>query len=314
MASNKVIFPKQHIMQSFLKYNDKKSLKSLDSKIIKVTSSKSCQAFTLIELSVVLIIISLLIGSFMGAETILNNARYKNAQKLTQAAPITGFYNDEMQSSALAWFDILDENSITIANDKVTAWHSKISNHIMAQATTNDQPSYLSNAHKNFPAIDFDGSGVFLESNHIIAKGDDTYTLSAVTIVDTNGMIFNQEANPATNGERAAIRYQNSAFIFNGHNNDVSSSLGVTGRIYAITITVDNGAIAIYVNNDIVTGNLNAETLNISTDYTVLGKHNATSSGDLDGQIFEVAIFDKALSETEAKQLQDYFIKKYSID
>ncbi len=278
-------------------------------------SSTSRSAFSLIEFSVVIIIIGLLIGSFMGAEEMINNAKLKQAKRLSETSPITEFTNDKLQLSALAWFDILDENNLTIESGKVTSWQSKISNHIMAQATASDQPSYLSDAYNGFPALDFDGSGVFLESNHIIAKGDDTYTLSAVTIVeDTQDFIFCQGED--AQGLRACIKYSSdsNAFGLNVKNGDAFSNSGARNKIFAVIITVANGAVNIYLNDQQITTAISTSLLNVSTEFTGLGSATGSESDSLNGQIFEAAIFDKALSEIEAKQLQNYYMSKYGIE
>jgi prepilin-type N-terminal cleavage/methylation domain-containing protein len=123
-------------------------------------------AFTLIELSIVLIIIGLVIGGVVGGNSLINSSRLLKARTLTNSSPVHGTEN------MVLWLESTSTESFLVKtptqdapidlwrdlNQQETVKNNAIDTTSLTDA---DRPLYARNG---LPALYFDGSNDFLNT------------------------------------------------------------------------------------------------------------------------------------------------------
>jgi prepilin-type N-terminal cleavage/methylation domain-containing protein len=124
------------------------------------------KAFSLIELSVVVIIIALIIVAITQSSRLVSQMRLTTARKLTNNSAIPALNN------IIAWYDATSIEAFDVNQtnhtDKISKWiDSEIRVHeriVLEQVTSNNQPIYQANYINGLPSIYFDGND-YLEGN-----------------------------------------------------------------------------------------------------------------------------------------------------
>ncbi len=142
---------------------------------------KNHRAFSLIELSVVILIIGILIAGVTQGSKLIGNFRLQTAQTLTQNSPVSGI------PSLILWFETSMETSFDDAeqenNSPVSTWYDinmqSSSKTNATQATLANRPLFIKNVFNGIPAIRFDGVSDYMSFNGaILAKT--SYTIFMV--------------------------------------------------------------------------------------------------------------------------------------
>ena len=121
-----------------------------------MTTHRKLSAFTLIELSAVIVIIGILIAGVMTATGLVKKSKIAAAQNLTKASPIPGITDNALwlESSAESSF----KDTETSTGDAVTTWYDQKSavnkSSVVAVGTG---PTY-SNTINYIHAVKFSGS------------------------------------------------------------------------------------------------------------------------------------------------------------
>jgi prepilin-type N-terminal cleavage/methylation domain-containing protein len=118
------------------------------------------KAFSLIELSIVILIIGILIAGVTQASRLVGRMRLASARTQTQSSPVAGIRDLH------SWFEATSDNSFDSAEAEdglsITNWYDinpQVTSKITAnQATTTNKPTYIANGINNLPAISFDGA------------------------------------------------------------------------------------------------------------------------------------------------------------
>jgi prepilin-type N-terminal cleavage/methylation domain-containing protein len=133
----------------------------LTKKYIKKINKK---AFTLIEISIVILVISVMIVGVITSKSILTKSRLANAQSLTQQSYVNDINND-----LIAWYETSLEGSFKASELKndgsyITVWNDSnksvaTKNNALAPASTSNQPILIQNVFYNsIPGLRFSGS------------------------------------------------------------------------------------------------------------------------------------------------------------
>ena len=136
-------------------------------------------AFSLIELSIVILIIGILIAGVTQSSRLIREIRFAGAQSITQSSDIASI------ADLAIWLETTSEKSFTTARpedgDAIQTWNDinpKISDTLKTnaiQATLGNRPIYKAGAINNLPALRFDG----VDDSMTIADGFDNDTESA---------------------------------------------------------------------------------------------------------------------------------------
>lgn len=279
------------------------------------------KAFSLIELSIVILIIGILVAGVTQGSRLLKQFRLRTAQTLTQSSPVTSikdlslWYETSMEASFLAaetedtlplstWYDINPQSSFK--------------NHAV-QASASLKPTYRENVFNggSLPSVRLDGAddlmtfdGTFLvDSNYTIFvveqrrdNGSDSYFISGTAAVANSNLIL---------GYRDTDTITQAHFA-NDLDYDLAAYSNPTPRIHTFIFSKTTGK------NYWMNGGTSAEATNaaqttalISNAGASLGRYSTV--GWYNGDIGEVIIFTRALKTEERQSVEDYLSKKYAI-
>jgi prepilin-type N-terminal cleavage/methylation domain-containing protein len=298
-------------------------------------------AFSLIELSVVILVIGILVIGITKGSRIIAESKIKSAVALTQASPVGS------TEGLVLWLDSVDKYNIasgTVASnsygnigdsDSVVIWrdrnpHSNIKIAPTALLDAN-RPTYEDNGINGLPSITFDGGLQFLQSSTAVplAARDNTFTFICVYAVGASGLtdtqvLFGQGLSTSTAGNHVGLALFNPSFGFFGYGDYlplVRSTLKA-GQNHITTIRANayKNDITIFhdSNNDTTNvGNtgLGIANLNVGTTYFRVG----TSANDTGGQynfnglMSELIIFNRPLKTLEITAIHNYLSAKYNI-
>lgn len=286
------------------------------------------KAFTLLELSMVIVIISILIAGIVSGKRLITQSTLKSAQSLTKSSSISSIPDLKL------WLEPTLDESITGAatganlsnNDLISSWNDLSGNGIkLTQSTGANQPKYLLNGINNLPSISFDGTSDVLNSTAVpIAKGSNQYTIIAVlrTGVLSGSKLPVGQSQLVTSGA-GEIFFNSANLQFSGLSNASPAITTLTANTnYIIAIVIDNqnvsGNIFGYVNsnNSSNISSASPSLLSIGADFFSLG--GRTDSAGVyeqyaDVLISEILVFNRNLTPSEVAVINNYLSKKYNI-
>ncbi|MFM7621043.1 MAG: LamG-like jellyroll fold domain-containing protein [Alphaproteobacteria bacterium] len=303
------------------------------------------KAFSLIELSIVVLIIGILIAGVVSSSRLVTQIKISSARSLTASSPVPSV------SGLVAWYETTQEASFdpNIANqDQVAFWNdinpqssSKIN---LTQSNTTYRPTYIQSGINGIPSLSFNTS--HLQVDNLFLNSNYTYfvVFKRSTAANTTGMDILSIWNTATVGSSGVVfEIQQSSGAYLGlnrrlralHRFPFSTSTGTENDNYASSsylIQEDSSYIASFVRNLGGTGGAPTNIYingNIASDPlyngTTAGLFNASLTllvGNLStsnltkpflGMIGEIIIYDRALKTDEIADIHKYLSKKFSI-
>ena len=287
----------------------------------KISNKKTKKfAFSLIELSIVLLVIGILMVGVSQGYNIVRSAQISNARSITAKSPILQI------QGLLAWYETswkesLLQSELTDGNN-ISAWKDISPNSILNgynQLTTTPSTNitYTQSSINKIPAIKFTGSsklslGTFTQGASsqatvflVVKLNYVPDTTNYKTIFDGNSADFSFSIR--SNG----IQINTGSSVVSS---DVANSFLNSGE-YVIAIYFNGSNSKVYVNDtDSMFGGSvinNPSGTNQLTGLT-LGNNRAGTNG-FSGFISEVAIFNRVIKAGERKEIFNYFSKKYKI-
>ncbi|OFW80722.1 MAG: hypothetical protein A2887_05880 [Alphaproteobacteria bacterium RIFCSPLOWO2_01_FULL_40_26] len=294
------------------------------------------RAFSLIELSIVILIIGILVAGITQSSRLVSAMKLNTARSLTQSSPVAGM------NGLTVWFDSISEKSFGSDldnNDPITQWISinpqSPSAFTIIQGSGTEQPKYLTKGINGLPAADFDGLDCLQRAS---TKGDEIFSAREVSLYIV------QRYGASGPGEVSNIGFftDSSTRRFTMHlpdagniHADLHTGTCCSSRISAAAPT-DFYSVPHIVSvvrqkdtsggtNDVITLRVDRTTLasdsnnttempvNLTTNFSV-GCWATPGAGDSYlGQIGEVIIFDRYLKEEERDSIEKYLEQKWGI-
>lgn len=289
--------------------------------MFKKNSNKKTKkfAFSLIELSIVLLVIGILMIGVSQGYNLVRSAQISNARSITAKSPILQI------QGLLAWYETSWKESLIQSELKdgnnISAWKdispsSILNGNNQLTTTPSANITYTQSSINKIPAIKFTGSSKLSLANFtqgassqatvflVVKPNYVTDTTNYKTIFDGNSADFSfsikSDAFQINTGSAIASASFTNSFLNSGE--------------YAIAIYFNGSNSKVYVNDtDSMLGSVinNSSGANQLTGVTL----GATRSGSLGfaGYISEVAIFNRVIKAGERKEIFNYFSKKYKI-
>ena len=313
--------------------------------------NKRHQAFSLIEISVVIVIIGILIAGISNGIELYDDYKLKVAQTLTKNSRVNRIPDLEM------WLETTGENSLAMGTtsftdkpnpadqDRIGRWND-INPNIIATAKNNstqgtlaNQPKYIRKAMNGLPALLFDGTDDFiaLETKFII----NNFTIFVVGLPSPDTpCIPNGSPTPGTSGQRYIVYPQHGDVIFPS-NNAVGAGISLCTNFVSgfehgssyMPYSVSNGINSISINKPIqitlkydekipnlylnstysFTGSVSSK--NVFPSLTFGGGRSgyAENYGYFKGYIAEIIFYTRALTDKERQGVEAYLSKKWGI-
>jgi prepilin-type N-terminal cleavage/methylation domain-containing protein len=297
-------------------------------------------AFSLIEVSIVILIIGIVLAGIAQGSRLVREMRIQSAASLTKSSGIDGI------KGLAIWLETTSSSSITSStrglnpdnNDKVAGWNdinSQKSGKINVTQTSDSlRPTYIVDGIGNLPSIKFNGS-TYLSSlasaggSLPLEANSDNFTYVAVWSSSSIGggtteVIFEQNSTALTPGKRSSILLvADNTYGFSGEENDAfgASYKSPSSHISLMTVGQANGinsanlTVKVYANSTTASytnTTLSASLQNVGLDGFYIGT-KANDSEKLNGMISEIMIFDRVLMKEEISEVMNYLSKKYRI-
>ena len=292
----------------------------LTKKYIKKINKK---AFTIIEISVVILIVSVMIAGVITSKSMLTKSRLANAQSLTQQS-----FVNEISNDLIAWYETSLEGSFNaseIKNDGsfITAWKDSnksvvTKNNATAPASTANQPTLVQNVFYNsIPGLRFSG-------NQYLNFDGSKFAQNSYTIFLVEQRSSNKTENYFIGGTGNSLNtnlnlgYKTDATIlFSHYSNDFTINIASFKPQTTIMHTfLFNNTIGKRhsINGGSIATNSTQTTPITSFNGAMIGGYNP--SGTLKtyvGDLAEIIMFKRSLKTEEIKAIESYLGSKYGI-
>ncbi len=228
------------------------------------------------------------------------------------------------------WFDAADSTTISTTGSNITQWRDKSTNaYSIAQATTSNQPFYVTNAQNKLPGVQLATSRwIFTESSNM-----PNFTTSSATSVfiaarnGTTGTGYNAiNSVYLSGGSLLTTRYQlffdrDSGSLLRGPNLYLSGSFrlqNTTNVVPASTAGVvgfvaSSSSILLSVNGNTSTTTGAAPTSANDGTYFQFGDSRNNPSLSSDVRIYEMVGYSIALTITQRQEIEGYLAWKWGL-
>ncbi len=293
----------------------------LTKKYIKKINKK---AFTIIEISVVILIVSAMIVGVMTSKSMLAKSRLANAQSLTQQS----FVND-ISDDLIAWYETSLEGSFNASEIKtdgsyITTWKDSnktvvTKNNASAPALTANQPTLVQNVFYNsIPGLRFSGSQYLNFDGTKFTKNSYTIFMVEQRTSNKNENYFIGGTSNSANSNLSLGYGTDTTISFNHYSNEftrsVASYKSPTPRIHTFFYNNTIGK-RHSINGGSISTNTPAQTASLNSfSGAMIGGYNP--SGTLKayvGDLAEIIMFKRSLKTEEIKAIESYLGSKYGI-
>lgn len=295
---------------------------------------KNKQAFSIVELSIVVLILGIMLAGIVNYNNFVLKASLVSARKITKSSTVLKVENLSL------WLDATAQNSFKydelantvflndISDKQTIGWWQDVNLQKVYPArlsfTANNlvnRPKYLVSAINNLPALYFDGNDFLRIQNlptNIIASENEITIFVVQNVKSSNLATFtiNSSTQDALNsGERIMLNaYYNNNFYFDFGN--YNSFDRVTNAYDSITYLVKTQVISAIKNSDSSSFYINSKleaTQNTTSSLNTSLERYLEIGTSFDGYIGEILIYNRALKVRERMLIEQYLKQKWKI-
>lgn len=285
------------------------------------------KAFSLIELSIVIVIVGLITAGVTSSSSLVRKFRISSAQSLTKSSIVNGI------NGLYTWYETtLDESFVsseisgdTVAGVAVSAWKDinsqQVAKNNLAQATAAAKPKYYTDVLNGLPGVRFDGAANFMTFDGTALSGSD-YTIFIVEqrragATSTSPRALITGTNESTNNSLVLAYTDTNTMVFDHYNN----ALGITAPVYSSpkptihTFRFSKIDGKKYWSNGGVNPNSSDsnQTAPLASFVGAQVGRWFSQSFYYSGDIFEIIVFVSALNKEDRQSVEGYLSKKYNL-
>ncbi len=295
--------------------------------------------FSLIELSVVILVIGILVLGVTKGSRIISEAKLKSAQALTKSSPVNSIaglslWLDTTDSATIAKGSVGSESyNNTADGDLVPNWKDRNPQSSatlnLAAAIDGNRPTYVKSSIGNLPSLRFSSTSttaLFVDGFNFPEANYTIFAVFKTTVDGTNRAILSfvkSANNPGLN-----FHLQNTGEFRALHRSPSGTSGGDTIVTPSATVQLNTNYVVSFIRNSSVgTSNFWINGNNVQSGGTTLANFesagNRLAVGSLygagffinyfDGDISEIILFKRALKASEKQSVEQYLAQKYSI-
>ncbi len=285
--------------------------------------------FSLIELSIVILIIGILVIGITKGSRIMGEAKLKSARSLTSGSPVN------VISNIVLWVDSTSEKSFdanVTDGSAIATWYD-----LNPQTNTKDNttaaglPTYIANTINGLPAVRFeddDGSNDFFtfDGSAIVNRNYTIFLVSTRRSSQNSNMILGGTTSGAFMNLHVGYYLNSTPRFRTAHYSDGTSGTDYidyvvpaysSSQFQIHSITFDSGVGRSYYENGGVGGNPTAQ-ISSNGAKTPLTSWTGSAIGRLridyfDGDVAELIIFNKHLKNSERRSVEQYLSQKWGI-
>ena len=288
-------------------------------------NNKIRNGFTLLELSIVILVIAGMVVAITSSKEVLKKSRLANARSLTQQSVVNNLSDD-----LIAWFETSLESSFLASerkNDgvKITKWFDNnknlaLKNTATSPATVANQPTYISRAfYDAIPGVRFDGASYMDFDGSKLANSSYTIFVVEQRRYNKSQNYFLARSSNSTN-TNLVLGYRNNNIMTQAHyGNDLDIAVNnYSNSIPAIHTFLFNNFIGkkYSISGPTNTNLSNNSSANLaplnSYSNSRFGYYSATNSYYI-GDLAEIIIFKRSLKTEEVNAIKNYLGSKYGI-
>jgi type II secretory pathway pseudopilin PulG len=287
---------------------------------------KSKSAFSIIEISIVLLIIGTIVLTITSSQLLIDKARLKTARSLTQNSPVNAI------GGAVLWLEPTLEKAFQNSNDSylvedgdsIENWYDTNPGGVNFTATeSTDMPTYKTKGIGGLPTLFFDAnsggtSGDLLTVSYEDIFNTDTFTLFVVTqalektsnwgmVVSSRDTYFGYNLYKDNSNAEWEFWTGNSSSWDATKSGNLNFNKPTMFTLYRSSIDS-----TLYLDGSLQNTSSVSYAVNPSKNF-VIGRESSTSTLFYDGYVSEIIYFDRALSSTERTSVENYLSKKYKI-
>lgn len=269
------------------------------------------RGFSLIELSIVILIIGILVVGITRGTAIISKTRTSAARSLTAGSPAPTI------PGLTAWFETSSESSFAeerrydaLALDENTdgiSWFDNSPNKNLNATTVTGNPTYREITINNLPGIRFDGT-------------DDAIAFNTASLNGRSFTVFVVEQRRAATGNFLSFDSTNNVFGYATDTSiDMTSGTGTVAvsaysqPIPRIITFLASSATYPYTQGIFINGGAGSVAADGTITPTATTASGSIGSNGYTGDICEVIIYNRALTLAERNDIQEYLSKKYAI-
>jgi prepilin-type N-terminal cleavage/methylation domain-containing protein len=294
----------------------------------KLLKKNNLRAFSLIELSIVILIIGILVAGVTQSSRLIRQMQLSSARSLTTSSPVSSI------SGLVAWYEPTLEKSFDEAeendNTGVSRWYdinpTSTNKNDLIQTDANRRPLFISNAVNGLPSLRFNGVNTYLQSSGFIPEHNSVnFSIFIVHLnLDVSNIraIFCNRFGPAPyNDLRGFVIYSSSGTYSGTYGTGSGGWSGPAGFSTSngvkdiIAVIGSNTNVSLYRNGSApIVSNMNyAPNRSRSTS---VGSMTACELNDVyfyNGFISEIILYNRNISNDERIDVEKYLAKKWAI-
>jgi prepilin-type N-terminal cleavage/methylation domain-containing protein len=291
------------------------------------------KAFSLIELSIVILIVSILIVSIAQSSKLIKDFKLSGARNLTESSPVNSIKNLALWLETTSTKSFLD--SETEDQALVSTWNNispQANSHIsFVQNNAPSKPTYADSSINGLPTLKFNGTSSYFEKEYLSILNPQEFTIFAVMDVqsfqsyntvfssrsDVSGVLrgymlyFHPTTSPAV---------PNSINLWTGNGvdwgEDSYNEINATANQAYLTTQIKDAANITVYNSGALVGSRprSGYLINLTNNFRIgAGRNESSPDFFLNGHIGELIIFSRALQNEERQAVEKYLGKKWGI-
>lgn len=281
----------------------------------KINNNKISRAFSLIELSIVILIIGILVAGVTQSSRLVSQFRLLSARNITQSSPVPSIRD------LLIWLETTSTKSFTVEdpgdNYPVEQWNDidpvNLDRINAIQATESRKPIYRTNAWNGLPVVRMDGTKYMAFANQVLLKPATVFVVTNISVFEHVAILgtsaYGLAINMGSTGKFSPVQQNYNCIIPTTCEGNYATSLRKMA-IYSYQHN-SNGVFSCYYNGiaDCAgTNNINFVNQTLYIGYNELG-NNLFFKGDY----AEIIIYNRSLTNDERQSIEQYLSRKWII-
>jgi len=276
------------------------------------------KAFSLIELSIVILIIGILVAGVTTSSRLISRMRLQAAQNITSSSPINTI------KDLVFWFETSLERSFNDTEEQnnafLTAWYdnnaqSSTKYNVFTSAASTNQPKYIENYfYGAIPSVRFDGDDFFNIDGNIFVNTN--FTMFVVERKNNTGSWLFHPLQACSTNECLHVGYRSdNNFTLAFYANDLDCNGAVTAgcadlagtklRIHTMTFSKTAGK-KYWLN-----GGTTPDAIDATQTVAITTAKTSKIGGNYSGDMAELIVFNRTLNDEERQAIEAYLAKKY---
>jgi prepilin-type N-terminal cleavage/methylation domain-containing protein len=288
---------------------------------------KTYLAFSLIEVSVAILIISILFAGISQGLDLYSDMRLVSAKKITQNSRVSRIPDLLLwlETTMTESFKVIEKNN----GRKISAWNdinpTSNSKLIFSNSIDNLRPIYIENGIGGIPTLNFSNTQYLEANNFNIGKNYTIFIVFSPTIGNTEGAtILSVQNLDLKHG--IIISVQPTLIMRILHRSPMGSSnqddIYVSGLslllnknyIFSYRRSVEENQSNFYINGANENYSATAPEFDFKNLIALIGRlQPANLRRSFNGNISEIIIYDRYLNNNELNDLNSYLVKKYNL-